>query len=194
MCSYTLMQTADWDHHLIITMVLVILLEWSINLILKTICTKCWKAKGAWNGAKGKIMNYDVNKERSNTPCAITVLKNHELVHSFAFPFPHMRFIIVSINWMPNTIIPNTSDTVSGVPTQNIVVLNGFSITNNKMQLFLVYLFLKGSTCFGWFLHPSGAHNCMHRFRYCQPILLQAGILDEMELQFRLIHDTSLQQ
>jgi len=74
------------------------------------------------------------------------------------------------------------------------------------------YLFLKCSTCFGWFLHPSsGAHNCTHSFRYCQPILLQAGIVAEMELpwkfhlsqdtslqhlpwKFHLIHDTSLQQ
>jgi len=70
---------------------------------------------------------------------------------------------------------------------------NDFLITTNKMQLFFDYLFLKGSTCFSWFLHPSsGAHNCTFSFRYCQPILLQAGIMDEME--FHLIHDTSLQQ
>jgi len=56
------------------------------------------------------------------------------------------------------------------------------------------YLFLKGSTCFGRFLRPSsGAHNCKLSFRYCQPILLQAGIVDEVEL-FHLSHDTSLQQ
>jgi len=57
------------------------------------------------------------------------------------------------------------------------------------------YLFLKSSTRFGRFVHPSsGAHNCTFSLRYCQPILLLAGIVDEMELQFRLIHDTSLQQ
>ena len=44
------------------------------------------------------------------------------------------------------------------------------------------YLFLKGSTCFGRFLRPSSvAHNCTLGFRYCQPILLQAGIVEEME-------------
>ena len=61
------------------------------------------------------------------------------------------------------------------------------------MQLFFDYSFLKGSTCFGRFLSPlSGANNCTFSFRYCQPILLQAGIVDEMK--FHLIHDTSLQQ
>jgi len=45
------------------------------------------------------------------------------------------------------------------------------------------YLFLKGSTCFGRFFRPtSGAHNCTFSFRYCQPILLQDGVVDEMEL------------
>jgi len=45
------------------------------------------------------------------------------------------------------------------------------------------YLSLKGCTCFGRFLHPSsGAHNCKLSFKYCQPVLLQAGIVDEMEL------------
>jgi len=46
------------------------------------------------------------------------------------------------------------------------------------MQLFLVYLFLKVSTCFGWFLHSSsGAHKCTLSFRYCQTILLQASVV-----------------
>jgi hypothetical protein len=51
------------------------------------------------------------------------------------------------------------------------------------MRLF--YLFLKGSTCFGRFLRPSsGAHNCTHSLRYCQPVLLQACVVDEMELRW----------
>ena len=40
------------------------------------------------------------------------------------------------------------------------------------------YLFPKGSTCFGRFLRPSsGAHNCTLSFWYCQPLLLQIGIM-----------------
>jgi hypothetical protein len=51
------------------------------------------------------------------------------------------------------------------------------------MRLFLIYLFIVCSTCFGRFLRPSsGAHNCTYSFEYCQPILLLAGIMDEMEL------------
>ena len=33
-------------------------------------------------------------------------------------------------------------------------------------------------------LRPSpGAQNCTYSFRYCQPILLLAAIMDEMELR-----------
>jgi len=38
------------------------------------------------------------------------------------------------------------------------------------------------STCFRRFLRPSsGAHNCTYSFRYCQPILLLAAVVDVME-------------
>jgi hypothetical protein len=56
-------------------------------------------------------------------------------------------------------------------------------MTTKKIQLFLIYLFLVCSTCCGRFLRPSsGAHNCNCSFVYCQPILLRAGTMDEMEL------------
>jgi len=39
------------------------------------------------------------------------------------------------------------------------------------------------STCLRWFPRPSsGAHNCTYSFRYCQPILLPAATVDDMEL------------
>jgi len=52
-------------------------------------------------------------------------------------------------------------------------------ITNYSQQdatvLEFIY-FYKRSTCFRRFLRPSsGAHNCTHSFRYCQPILLLAA-------------------
>ena len=54
------------------------------------------------------------------------------------------------------------------------------------LYIIIYYLFLKVSTCFGRFLRPpSGAHNCTLSFRYCQPILLQAGIVAEMELRLQ---------
>ena len=47
-------------------------------------------------------------------------------------------------------------------------------------------------------LHVSGGssahhqeHNRTYSFRYCQPILLLAAIMDEMELNFHLIHGNS---
>ena len=59
-----------------------------------------------------------------------------------------------------------------------------FQITTNKMQRSLIIYFYRRSTCFRRFLRPSsGAHNCTYSFRYCQPILLLAAIVDEMELR-----------
>jgi len=50
------------------------------------------------------------------------------------------------------------------------------------------YLFLKGSTCFWRFLRPSSAaYNCTLSCGYCQPVLLQADIVGEMELTQSLL-------
>ena len=44
--------------------------------------------------------------------------------------------------------------------------------------------FYRHSTCFRRFLRPSsGAHNCTYSLRYCQPIMLLAAVVDEMELR-----------
>jgi len=54
------------------------------------------------------------------------------------------------------------------------------------------YLFLKDSTCFGRFLRrSSGTHNCALSFRHCQPILLQAGIVAEMEMPAAVLVDNT---
>ena len=43
--------------------------------------------------------------------------------------------------------------------------------------------FYRRSTCFRRFLRPSsGAHKCTCSFMYCQPILLLAATMEEMEL------------
>jgi len=53
-----------------------------------------------------------------------------------------------------------------------------FFYYNQQDATIFDYLFLKGSTCFGQFLCPSpGTHNCTLSFRYCQPIVLQSGIV-----------------
>jgi hypothetical protein len=42
--------------------------------------------------------------------------------------------------------------------------------------------FYRHSTCFRRFLHPSsGAHNCSYSFRHCQPVLLLAATVKELE-------------
>jgi hypothetical protein len=52
----------------------------------------------------------------------------------------------------------------------------------NQQDAPFIY-FYRCCTCFRLFLRPSsGAHNCTYSFRYCQPILLLAAIVDEMEL------------
>jgi len=58
-----------------------------------------------------------------------------------------------------------------------------------------IYLFLINPTCFGRCLRPSsGALDCIYSIWYCPPILLPADVMDEMELQFHLIHDISQEQ
>jgi hypothetical protein len=51
-------------------------------------------------------------------------------------------------------------------------------------ETFLEFIyFYRPSTCFGRFLRPSsGAHYRTYSFRYCQPILLLATTVEEMEL------------
>jgi hypothetical protein len=59
---------------------------------------------------------------------------------------------------------------------------------NQQDATFLKFIYLyRRSTCFRRFLRPSsGAHNCTYSFRYCQPLLLLAATVDEMELS--LLH------
>ena len=46
-----------------------------------------------------------------------------------------------------------------------------------------IIYFYRRCTCFRRFLRPSsGARNCTYSFRYCQPILLLAATVKEMEL------------
>jgi len=59
-------------------------------------------------------------------------------------------------------------------------------ITNYSQQdaTFLEFIyFCRRSTCFRRSLRPSsGAHNCKYSFRYCQPTVLLAATVEEMEL------------
>jgi len=68
-------------------------------------------------------------------------------------------------------------------------IINIIPNYNQQDATFLDFIyFYRRSTCFRWFLRPSsGAHNCTYSFRYCQPIMLLATIVDELDL----IHDSS---
>ena len=58
-----------------------------------------------------------------------------------------------------------------------------------------IYLYPISSTFFWWCFRPSsGALDCIYSFWYSPPTLLPAGIMDEMELKFHLVHDTGRQQ
>jgi len=51
------------------------------------------------------------------------------------------------------------------------------------MQLFLIIYFQKAVYVSGVSsAHHQEQHNCTYSFRYCQPMALQAGIVDEVEL------------
>jgi len=105
----------------------------------------------------------------------------------------------------------NTRDTSRGKThciCQNALYLSKRILSVKNLRNFFNYnqqdatsfdsLFLKGSTCFGLFLRPSsGTKICTHSFTHCQTVLLQAGIVNEMELspisftipEAHLIHD-----
>jgi hypothetical protein len=70
-------------------------------------------------------------------------------------------------------------------------VITNYSQRDAKFLEFIY--FCRRSTCFRRFLHPSsGAHNCRYSFSYCQPKLLLAATVEEMELfQFHLLHGSS---
>ena len=64
-----------------------------------------------------------------------------------------------------------------------------------KMQFSFISLYPNSSTCFGrCFCLSSGAHDCIYGFWYSSSMLLPAGVMDEMELQFHLVHDIDRQQ
>jgi hypothetical protein len=74
----------------------------------------------------------------------------------------------------------------------SIIVIND---QKDAPFFWFIYLFSIRSTCFGRCFRPSsGALDCIYSFWYCAPILLPAGVMDKMELQYHLIHDTSRQQ
>jgi len=55
------------------------------------------------------------------------------------------------------------------------------AVVNDDQQdatiLWLIYLCLISSTCFGrCFRSSSGALDCVYSFRYCLPMLLQTGV------------------
>ena len=51
-----------------------------------------------------------------------------------------------------------------------------------RCKFWFIYLYPNGSTCFGRCFRPSsGALDCIYSFWYNPPILLTAGVMDEME-------------
>ena len=65
-----------------------------------------------------------------------------------------------------------------------------FKLQPTRYNVSWFIYFWRHSTCFRRFLRPSsGAHNCTYSFRYCQPILLLADTVEELELH--LFHSSS---
>ena len=61
---------------------------------------------------------------------------------------------------------------------------------------FLLYLFVPSQLCMfrEMFSPSSGAFDCIYSFCYSPPMLLPAGVMDEVERRFHLVHDTGQQQ
>jgi hypothetical protein len=64
------------------------------------------------------------------------------------------------------------------------------------MQRFInLFIFINCSTSFRQFLRPSSGAQTVHTGSgIVKPILLPAAIVDEIEIQFHLIHDSGRQQ
>ena len=74
------------------------------------------------------------------------------------------------------------------------IIRNWWPTRCNFFGLF-IYLHPISSICFGRCFRPSsGALDCIYSFWYSPSMLLPAGVMDEMELSFHLVHDTGRQQ
>ena len=78
------------------------------------------------------------------------------------------------------------------------IYIYSFSITRNWWPTrcnVWGYLYPNSSTCFRRSFHPlSGALDGNYSFWHSPPLLLQTSVMDEMEISFDLVHDTSRHQ
>jgi len=87
----------------------------------------------------------------------------------------------------PLTLSNTSSFLTWSVQQQTLMLIKMDLITiPNYSQQYATFLefiyFYRRSACLKRFLRSSsGAHNCTYSFRYCQPILLLAATLEEME-------------
>ena len=90
------------------------------------------------------------------------------------------------------SVVRNTTSYFLHSDTQSSGLSNSKLLPKRCNVSWFIY-FYWFSTCFRQFLRPSsGEHNCTYSFRYCQPVLLLAAIVDGIE-QFHL-HVSSQQQ
>ena len=66
----------------------------------------------------------------------------------------------------------------------------------NKMQIFDLFIYTQSALCFSGdvFVHHREHLTVFTCFWYSPPMLLPGGVMDEMEREFHLVHETGRQQ
>ena len=131
-------------------------------------------------------------------PAQVSHVKLHCPVAVITRFFAKIHFLNTAAAQTDNTIHQNHEVLVSF--TKHYVLEEWFSISSSVICVsvndhqqdatILAYLFTPNQRyMFRGCLRPSsGALDCIYNFWYCPPILLPAGVMDEMEQLFHLIH------
>jgi hypothetical protein len=95
--------------------------------------------------------------------------------------FSDSEFWMGSDSWFLCKTHLNISVWLNHVCMKKLPIQNNCKWWPKKMQLFwLIYLFIISSTCFVRCLRPSsGTLDCIYIW-YCPPVLLLAGVMDEV--------------
>ena len=133
----------------------------------------------------------------SRLSCGVRLFPSH--FSSVIDCFVSLRSIFASIDFVSTVNLSSdkthlSSGVLMSVCSCIVSIIHNWRPTRCN---FLVYLFIYlhpiSSTCFGRCFRPSsGAFDCIYSFWYSPPMLLPAGVMDDLEIH--LVHDTARKQ
>ena len=128
------------------------------------------------------VISVITQRTRAVLTCALSGSTSFQTLTQKRHDFREQLLNIKCVSWFPLQLLSEKFLILRII--QRDIINNNFNFNYNQQDAaILIYLFLKSSTCFRRSLRPSsGANNCTHSFRYCQPVLLPVGMVAEMEL------------